>query len=298
MWLTQHITRSTNCQQFLRQLRLYMVLSKARLSFFVALSALMGYLFASSLPQLSVACCVFIGGWLLSVSASTVNQWIEKSHDKHMSRTQHRPLPTRQLSETEALIWATTSGCAGLLILYFGANLWTALLSLAAFLLYVCAYTPLKRLGPVAVLVGALPGAMPPLLGCVAAENALTHKALLLFGVQFMWQFPHFWAIAWLSDKDYQRAGFRLLPGGKQDTRAASHIMLYSLFMIPVGLLPTYFGACSPQAAWIVSLAGLLVVSCALRLLLYQHKKAALSLMFSSLLYLPLVQIVYIFYKI
>ena len=297
MWIGQYILRSTYWQQCGRQLLLYVALSKARLSFFVALSALVGYLFAATVPLLDVAVCVFLGGWLVSASASTLNQWVEKAYDKRMSRTRRRPLPMGQLRGAQALIWAVISGSCGLLLLYLGANLWTAVLSLVSLLLYVYAYTPLKRQGPIAVLVGAIPGAMPPLLGCVAAENTLTHKALLLFGLQFMWQFPHFWAIAWLADEDYQKAGFKLLPGGKRDIRAAAHIMLYTLFMLPVGLLPSYVGACGPQAAWVATLAGLLLVGCAARLLLKPGKKAALSLMFASLLYLPLVQVVYVFYK-
>ena len=297
MWLTHSIPGST-FRQCMRQLQLYGLLSKGRLSFSVAISALLGYFFAAQLPMLGVALCLFAGGWLVSAAAGALNQWIERDCDKRMLRTQRRPLPSGQLRRPQVLIWAVTCAGSGLLLLYFGTNLWSALLSLGALVLYVWVYTPLKRKGPIAVLVGALPGAMPPLLGCLAAEQRLTLAGVLLFGIQFIWQFPHFWAIAWLADKDYQRAGFKLLPGGGQGPRAAAHTMLYALFLLPLGLLPTYFGLCGPQAGWVALATGLLLAGCAAQLLRTQTQKAARQLMIASLLYLPLVQVAYVVYKI
>ena len=188
MWLTHSIPSSSG-RQLLRQLRLYGQLSKFRLSCFVAISALMGYFFAA-LPELSVALALFGGGFLVSAGASALNQWLERSYDKRMLRTRQRPLPSGLLRKPQAITWATACSTIGLLLLYLGTNPYTALLSLLSLLLYVWIYTPLKRVGPIAVLAGAVPGAMPPLLGCIAAEHTLTHKGALLFGIQFMWQFP------------------------------------------------------------------------------------------------------------
>ena len=277
----------------MRQFLLFSTLSKGRLSFFVALSSLFGYLFASPSATFTTASLLFVGGLLVAAGAGTFNQWIERDYDGHMHRTQGRPLPAGTLTPAQAIYWGIISSGTGLLLLYFGTNPLVALLSLLSLLLYVWGYTPLKRKGPIAVIVGAIPGAMPPLLGCVAAEGYLTEKGILLFGIQFIWQFPHFWAIAWMANQDYNRAGFKLLPNNKQGFQTALYIMLYALFLLPIGLLPTYFGNCGLTAAWVAFIAGLLLLGCAVRLLCTQTKKAASQVMWASLLYLPFVQLAY-----
>ena len=279
-------------------LRPYLVLSKGRLSFFVGLSALLGYFFAAPLLLPAVAVSLFVGGFLVSAASTTFNQWIERSYDLRMNRTRHRPLPSAQLSSKQAIRWGVLSASLGLLILYIGTTPAVALLSLLSLLVYTCVYTPLKRVGPIAVLVGALPGAMPPLLGCLAAGAVFLPEGLLLFAIQFMWQFPHFWAIAWLSDEDYKKAGFKLLPGGKPNLRSAAHIMLYTLFLLPMSLLPTYLGICDIYAAWIALGASGCFFGFAWLLFLRPSKKSAFLLMSASFLYLPLVQITYVLDKL
>ena len=291
------VVSTTSWRKFGGLLRLYGVLSKGRLSFWVSVSSLLAYFFVAPIPQFSVAVCLFMGGFLVAAASSTFNQWIEREYDSMMSRTRARPLPTGQLDAKQAISWGILSATLGLLILYVGIGPLVAFLSLVSLLLYVCVYTPMKRVGPIAVLMGAIPGAMPPLLGCLSAGGAFVNEGLLLFGIQFIWQFPHFWAIAWLADQDYQRAGFKLLPTGKKSPRSAAHLMLYAFFLLPTGLLPSYLGICGLYAAWIVLLAGLAFVLFSFLLFLRPSKKAALHLMWASFIYLPLVQITYVLDK-
>ncbi len=289
-----HSVRHAPWALFVRQFLLFNTLSKGRLSFSVALSSLFGYLFASPSATFTTALLLFVGGLLVAAGAGTFNQWMERDDDRHMHRTQGRPLPAGTLTPSQAIYWGVISSGVGLLLLYFGTNPLVALLSLLSLLLYVWGYTPLKRKGPIAVIVGALPGAMPPLLGCVAAEGYLTEKGILLFGIQFIWQFPHFWAIAWVANQDYTRAGFKLLPSSKQGFRTALFIVLYALFLLPIGLLPTYFDHCGLIAACVAFMAGLLLLVCAVRLLCTLTNKAASQVMWASLIYLPFVQLAYV----
>jgi len=158
--------------------------------------------------------------------------------------------------------------------------------------LYSFVYTPLKRVGPIAVFVGAIPGALPPLLGWVAATGEISHMALVIFGIQFIWQFPHFWAIAWVADEDYKRAGFRLLPfGGKKDLNTAIQIMTYTLFLLPLGLMPAYFGLTGINSAIVVTICGVLFLAQTLQLMRDCSRQAALKIMFGSFIYLPVLQI-------
>jgi protoheme IX farnesyltransferase len=166
-------------------------------------------------------------------------------------------------------------------------------------LLYSFVYTPLKRVGPIAVFVGAIPGALPPLLGWIAATGSISHEALIIFGIQFIWQFPHFWAIAWVSDDDYKKAGFKLLPsGGGKDLNTAIQIMIYTMFLIPLGLLPAKFGITGIDSAIIVTICGIAFFAQTFSLMKTGSRKSALRIMFGSFLYLPIVQIAYLMDKI
>jgi protoheme IX farnesyltransferase len=157
----------------------------------------------------------------------------------------------------------------------------------------------LKRVGPIAVFVGAIPGALPPLLGWTAATGAITHEALIIFGIQFIWQFPHFWAIAWVADDDYKNAGFKLLPGGgKKDLNTAINIMVYTLFLLPLGLLPTYFELTGIVSGVIATVCGSLFLAQTFSLMKDNSRKSALRIMFGSFIYLPIVQISYLLDKI
>jgi len=220
------------------RLRAYIELVKFRLSMLVAFSSGFGYVLGHSgafdWGHFLMFC---LGAILMSGAAITINQILEREYDKIMTRTQNRPLPTGRVSETEGWLFAIVLLCTSLLLLKVYANYLTFTLSLLSFFLYSFVYTPLKRVGSIAVFVGAIPGALPPLLGWVAATGEISYEALVIFGIQFIWQFPHFWAIAWIADEDYKKAGFKLLPfGGKKDMKTAINIMIYTLFLLPFGL--------------------------------------------------------------
>jgi protoheme IX farnesyltransferase len=181
------------------------------------------------------------------------------------------------------------------IILWIYTNPLTVMLSIVSMLLYSFVYTPLKRVGPIAVFVGAIPGAFPPLLGWVAATGSITYEALIIFGIQFIWQFPHFWAIAWVADEDYKKAGFKLLPsGGGRDLNTAIQIMIYTLFLIPLGLLPAKFGITGLDSAIVATVCGVAFLAQTFSLMKTGSRQSALRIMFGSFLYLPIVQIAYL----
>ena len=242
---------------------------------------------------------LFLGGFLVSGASIVVNQILERDLDKVMSRTKNRPLPTGRISVNEAILVCLLCLALGMGILLTYTNVLTTVLSLCSMVLYSFAYTPLKRVGPIAVLVGAVPGALPPLLGWTAATGAISHEALIIFGIQFIWQFPHFWAIAWVADEDYRKAGFKLLPsGGEKDLNTAIQIMIYTLFLIPLGLLPATFGITGIKSAVVVTLCGVLFLAQTFSLMKSGDRRAALKIMFGSFLYLPVVQIAYLLDKV
>jgi len=291
---------SHSASVFSAKAKAFYELVKFRLSFLVAFSCGFGYILGAGGVidwwHLFVLCA---GGFLVSGSSITINQIIEKDLDKLMSRTESRPLPTGRVTVNEAMIFAMVIGVLGLSILMIYTNMITVLLSLLSMVLYSFVYTPLKRVGPIAVFVGAIPGALPPLLGWTAATGHITYEALIIFGIQFIWQFPHFWAIAWVADEDYKKAGFKLLPsGGKKDMNTAFQIMIYTLFLIPLGLLPAKFGITGIDSAVIVTVCGVLFLSQTFMLMKNGTRKSALRIMFGSFLYLPIVQIAYLLDKV
>ncbi|MEX2597177.1 MAG: protoheme IX farnesyltransferase, partial [Salibacteraceae bacterium] len=214
---------------------------------------------------------------------------------KLMKRTADRPIPDGRLDISEAFVLACLLGVVGVLILWFGLNPLSGLLGTLALFLYVAVYTPLKRVGPIAVFAGAFPGAIPPMLGYVAATNDFGLIPGVLFATQFIWQFPHFWAIAWKADKDYTKAGFRLMPSssGKSKT-SAFYILIYTLFLIPISLFPIIFTSQNPLVLILVSLAGIIFTWYAIKLFYERSDDAALKLMFASFVYLPIVQLLYL----
>jgi heme o synthase len=277
----------------------YWELLKFRLSFLVAFSCAFGYVLGSSQLNLFTLTMVFIGGFLLSGGSVIINQIIEKDLDKLMSRTMNRPLPTNRLTVQEAIIFSVICLAVGTGLLLMYTNLLTTVLSLISMILYSFVYTPLKRVGPIAVFVGAIPGALPPLLGWTAATGYISHEALIIFGIQFIWQFPHFWAIAWVADDDYKKAGFKLLPSnGKKDLNTAIQIMIYTLFLIPMGLLPATFGITGINSAIIATVCGVIFFAMTFSLMKSGDRKSALKIMFGSFLYLPIVQIAYLLDKV
>jgi protoheme IX farnesyltransferase len=279
--------------------RAYWELLKFRLSFLVAFSCAFGYVLASSEINWSTLIMLFIGGLLMSGGSSAINQVLEKDLDKLMTRTMTRPLPTNRLTVNEASWFAVGCLVLGTTILIAFTNPITTLLSLLSMVLYSFVYTPLKRIGPIAVFVGAIPGALPPLLGWTAATGSIEYQALLIFGIQFVWQFPHFWAIAWVADDDYKKAGFKLLPSsGEKDINTAIQIMIYTLCLIPLGLLPATFGITGIKSAVIVTVCGVLFFSLTFSLMRSGDRKSAMKIMFGSFLYLPIVQIAYLLDKV
>jgi heme o synthase len=240
-----------------------------------------------------------LGGFLLSGASVSINQILEKDLDALMTRTQNRPLPTNRISVSEATIFTLICMAASLIILWIYTNPITVVLSIVSMLLYSFVYTPLKQVGPIAVFVGAIPGALPPLLGWIAATGSITYEAIIIFGIQFIWQFPHFWAIAWVADDDYKKAGFKLLPsGGGKDLNTAIQIMIYTLFLIPLGLLPATFGITGIYSAVVATICGAAFFAQTFALMKTGSRQSALRIMFGSFIYLPVVQIAYLLDKI
>ncbi len=284
----------------------YIELLKPRLSMLVAFSSVFGFILgtAGTLNWMTLV-MLGLGGFLVSGASVTINQILEKDLDLLMTRTRNRPLPSGRIDISEAVLVAVVTALLGTLLLIRFTNPLTVVLSLVSLILYAFVYTPLKRVGPIAVFVGAIPGALPPLLGWIAATGSVSYQALVLFGIQFIWQFPHFWAIAWVSFDDYKKAGFKLLPSaGKKDFGTAIQIMIYTLFLLPMGLLPAKFGITGINSALIVTICGVLFL--AQTFLLMRDclaegegaRKSALKIMFGSFIYLPVVQIAFILDKI
>jgi heme o synthase len=281
------------------KLKAYRELLKFRLSFLVAFSCAFGFVLASpKIDWLSLG-MLFLGGFLLSGASGTINQIFEKDLDRLMNRTKSRPLPTGVVTVNEAVVFAAICFLLSLSILLYFTNPLTTLLSIVSMILYCFVYTPLKRVGSIAVFVGAIPGALPPLLGWVAATGAISHEALILFGIQFIWQFPHFWAIAWVADEDYKKAGFKLLPfGGKKDFNTAIQIMIYTMFLLPLGLLPAKFGMTGIDSAIVATVCGVLFLGQTFSLMKTGSRQSAMRIMFGSFLYLPIVQIAFLLDKV
>jgi protoheme IX farnesyltransferase len=275
----------------------YLVFIKFRLSFLVILSAISGYLFAGG-TNLTELLYLIIGGILVTGASNGANQIWEQNLDKLMNRTNRRPLPQGEMTNKEAYAVVIFSLIIGITLLFL-INLYSALLGLFAFISYVFIYTPLKQVSPWAVFVGAFPGAIPPFLGAIAATNDFGLLPGVLFFVQFTWQFPHFWAIAWILHEDYQRAGFYLLPSKSGKSKfSAFQIMVYSLALIPFSLIPWLMGWCGNITLIVASALGILFFVYSYRLYATLDDKDARKLMFASFVYLPIIQFVYVFDKV
>ena len=274
-------------------------LLKFRLAALVTFSGAFGYSLAAKSvdwPQLILFCLASVG---ITGAANIINQIIEKDLDKLMKRTMNRPLPSGRLTVQEAMIWAVLLGLTAMYIFLVYFNVRAGLLSLLSLLLYGFVYTPLKRVGPIAAFVGAFPGAFPPMIGWVAATNQFGLEPGILFAIQFFWQFPHFWAIAWVLDDDYKKAGFRLLPSsGGKDSRTTLQIVIYTLFLLPVGWLPYELGITGINSAIIATVFGLLFLAQTFHLMRKCNDRTALQLMFGSFIYLPVVQIAFLLDKV
>ena len=287
----------------------YFQLVKFTLSFTVVFSCVICYLLAPNIQVHNTDTIIkvielFIAGMLVTGSANAINQAVEKDTDALMKRTAKRPVASGRMSAEEAFTFAGIAGFVGVFIMWKVFNTPSAWLSAASLFLYAFIYTPLKKVNSIAVLVGALPGALPCLIGWVAATGLVSPTAEIavrdsvfsngagwvLFGIQFLWQFPHFWAIAWVAHNDYAKAGFKLLPADKGPTRfTAIQAVMYSVLMIPVGILPYRFNISGQVSLYIILACNIGMVIQSLRLYKTMDVKAARRVMFSSYIYLPIV---------
>jgi heme o synthase len=273
----------------------YLKLIKPSLSIMVVFSSVLAFLLVPDIESkyvnpLQMTILLAIGGLLVTGSANAINQIVEKDTDAMMKRTASRPVASGRMSVAEAWAFAIVTGAVGIFILGYYFN-WTAA-GLAAFSLFLYAfiYTPLKKVNAVAVLVGAFPGALPCLIGWAAGDERLGTGGWVLFILQFLWQFPHFWAICWIAYKDYSTAGFKLLPSEKGPTRfTALQTVIYSLLLIPIGVVPYLIAMSGMVSLIIVTVANLLMVWQCVRLYRQMDVKAARRVMFSSYIYLPVV---------
>jgi protoheme IX farnesyltransferase len=300
---------SSTSLKLAQKMRDYFQLVKFTLSFTVVFSCVICYLLAPNVEVHNTDTVIkvielFIAGMLVTGSANAINQAVEKDTDALMRRTGKRPVAAGRMSVDEAYTFAGIAGFIGVFIMYRVFNTPAALLSAFSLFLYAYIYTPLKKVNSIAVLVGALPGALPCLIGWVAATGLVSPTALftvrdnvfsngagwVLFAIQFLWQFPHFWAIAWVAHNDYARAGFKLLPADKGPTKfTAIQAVMYSMLMIPVGILPYTFHISGVVSMWVVLACNIGMVIQSLRLYKDMDVKAARRVMFSSYIYLPVV---------
>lgn len=275
-------------------------LSKVRLTSSVVFSAIAGYFIAGGSYDSLHLFYLIVGGFLVVASSNGFNQLIEIDLDSMMKRTENRPLPTKRMNPKEALLISLLMGLIGVSLLFL-INFRSGFLGAFSVFLYVLAYTPLKRISSISVFVGAFPGAFPFMLGWVAVTNSYDIEALILFSIQFIWQFPHFWAIAWVSSEDYQRAGFKMLPGPK-DRSTAFKALIYTIFLIPISVLPVFGIAGKLQlslvAALLAVVAGLWFLTKAVKLFKTLDDADARRLMISSFIYLPILQLIYVIDKL
>ena len=278
----------------------FLQLTKFRLAISVVFSSVAGYLLAVDQIEVSILLGLFFGGFAMVGASNAFNQWIEKDKDALMDRTKNRPLPAGRMNNLTALVIASLLTLLGIFILN-NINFKTALFGALSIFIYTCVYTPLKSVTPLSVFVGAFPGAIPFMLGWVAATGSFGVEPGILFMVQFFWQFPHFWAIGWMLDDDYKKAGFKMLPTGNPDRATAFQIVFYTLWTIIISITPyTHFsGALTLSMGTVVCLVliGVYFLYHALKLMQKKSKEAARKLMYASIAYISLLQIIYVLDK-
>ena len=282
------------------KLKDYSQLIKFRLTFTVVLSSIFGYLIGySDTLNWTELFALIIGGFLVVASSNGLNQIVEKNYDILMTRTENRPLAQNRMGVMEAAIFCTITGIVGVYLLGYYLNTYAAILGIGSLISYAFLYTPLKRVSSAAVYIGAIPGAIPPLLGWVAATGRFSAAAGILFLIQFIWQFPHFWAIAWVLDDDYNKAGYRLLPlkSGRSKSTALL-VLISSALLIPVSVLPYLIGMSGILSIVILSVSSIALTYVAAKLYKSLSIKDAKTLMFASIIYNPLVLVVLLIDKI
>ncbi|MFA9205560.1 MAG: heme o synthase [Burkholderiaceae bacterium] len=270
----------------------YAQLMKFTLSFTVVFTCVICYMLAPKVMAYDWTMILLLtfAGLCITGSANAINQAVEKDTDALMKRTANRPVASGRMSQQTAYTFAAITGVLGIAIMWKYFNFSSALLSAFSLFLYAFIYTPLKKINSIAVLVGAFPGALPCLIGWVAGNDDFAYAGLALFLIQFLWQFPHFWAIAWVSHTDYSRVGFKLLPAKEGPTRfTALQSIMYAVLMVPVGLIPYYLNLTGQLSMWILLVANIFMVVQCVRLYQNMGVPAARRVMFSSYIYLPIV---------
>lgn len=286
------------------KLKDYAQLLKPNLSMMVVFSSVIGYLMVPTVSfDIKMVLLLYIGGLLVTGGANTINQILEHEGDKQMKRTMFRPIPDGRMSKTEAWIIAIIAGLSGAFLLGFYFNVLTGILSFISMLLYAFAYTPMKRIHPIAVFIGAIPGALPPLLGWVAGSNELFSSLAVggwvLFLFQFFWQFPHYWAIGWVGYDEYQKAGISMLPSQERESRFTGlQCMFYSVVLIPMAVIPRFMNMCSNWGMWLMILGGVMYFAASVNFYRKNDFKSAKQVMYVSFIYLPLVLLALYFTKI
>jgi len=275
-------------------------LTKYRLSLSVIFSSVAGYLIAIDYFSIETFLLLFFGGFFLVGASNGFNQIIERERDSIMDRTKNRPIPLGKISPRSAFIICLIMILSGIVLLYL-INFRTAFFGLISTLIYLFLYTPLKTRTPLCVFFGAISGAIPFMLGWVAATNKFGIEPGVLFMIQFFWQFPHFWAIGWLSDDDYKKAGFKMLPTGKKDKSTAFQIVFYTIWTILASLIPLsgFSGllTISYISGLLIFLAGIFMLSKSINLMLYMNNLSALRLKYASIFYLTFIQIIFVLDK-
>jgi protoheme IX farnesyltransferase len=274
-----------------QKLRDYYLLMKFTLSFTVVFSSVVCYLLAPGISfNWTPVLLLFVAGMLITGSANAINQVVEKDTDAMMKRTSKRPVAAGRMSADEGWTFALIAGTVGVFMMGYYFNWLSAGISAFSLFLYAFVYTPLKKKHSIAVLIGGIPGALPCLIGWVAGTDELSIGGWILFAIQFFWQFPHFWAIAWVAYSDYSKAGFKLLPDKGGPTKyAAVQALLYSIILVPLGVLPYMWNMTGMVSVVIVGLANLFMIFQCVRLFREMDVKAARRVMFSSYIYLPIV---------
>jgi protoheme IX farnesyltransferase len=275
-------------------------LTKARLALSVVFSSIAGYFLAVDVVDFTELILLVIGGYSIVGASNSFNQIIEKDKDLLMDRTKNRPLPAKEITTQNAFWISVFLTLIGLLCLYF-INYKTAFFAAISVFLYTCVYTPLKPITPLSVFVGAIPGAIPFMLGWVAAAGSFGIEPGTLFMIQFFWQFPHFWALGWMLDDDYKKAGFIMLPTGNRDKSTALQIILYIIWMMIISVFP-YTGltgdlTLSFGSTIAILMLGIIMLVLAINLYNKMDISSARKLFYSSILYLTLIQIIYLIDK-
>ncbi len=280
-----------------KNLKEYIELTKPRITWLILMSTGVGYFFgALSGWHVATLLHTLLGTGLIASGTAALNQWYEREGDAKMRRTQGRPLPSGRLDPTKALYFSIAISILGFLELTFAVNPLTGFLGLFTLASYLFLYTPLKRRSKHSTTIGAIPGAMPPLIGFAAAHGSLTIQAWILFGILFLWQFPHFYAIAWMYKEDYERASIQMLPVVEPDGNStARQMLLYSLVLVPMSLMPAFLAMSGNIYLWGALVLGAAFVYSGIRVVLDRTRQHARQVLLASVIYLPLLYTLMVF---